>query len=317
MPERQPSGENSSERKHELLETTLKYGYDRFEWVHQTLKGASLPAQMTLVRVEWNNTYSIATYIRDLREIRAEEERGRAANKQRLEMEVQAETIKAAAQAKSRFLASMSHEIRTPMNAIIGMSELMRTDNLDQEQVRYFSNIRKMSYSLLQIINDILDFSKIEADKMNLIPVHYSPFELFYNVCSLMRFTMEGKSLEFHTFIAEDIPPVLYGDETRIRQIMMNLVNNAFKYTQEGYVSLNLWRKKQNGRDFLHICVEDTGVGIKKENYERIFSAFEQVASEKSSMVVGTGTGLGLSITKQLVEMMGGEISVESKYGNG
>jgi signal transduction histidine kinase/DNA-binding NarL/FixJ family response regulator/HPt (histidine-containing phosphotransfer) domain-containing protein len=315
MPECQPDGALSVLKKRKLIGDAIESGYGCFEWEHLTLKGESLPTEITLVRVEWNNAYSIAAYIRDLRAIRAEEERTREANKQRHEMEIRAEAIKAASEAKNHFLASMSHEIRTPMNAIIGMSELMRIDNLDDEQTRYFTDIRKMSYSLLQIINDILDFSKIEADKMDLIPVHYNIFDLFYNICSIMRFTLGDKPMEFHSSIADDIPLVLYGDETRMRQITTNLVNNAVKYTREGYVDLRFRRELKDGRDYLSIRVEDSGIGIKKENFDKIFGAFEQVDNRKNTGIMGTG--LGLSITKQLVEMMGGEITLESEYGKG
>ncbi|MDR0671103.1 MAG: response regulator [Oscillospiraceae bacterium] len=219
--------------------------------------------------------------------------------------------------AKSDFLATMSHEIRTPMNAIIGMSALVHTDNLDEVQQRYFSDIRKMSHFLLQIINDILDFSKIEAGKLDLVPTDFDFFVMYDNLCSLMKFTASEKPVQFRCHLADDVPQVLFGDEVRIRQVVTNILNNALKYTREGHVLLDVRRVpgESDSRDTLSIRVEDTGIGIQPENIPRLFDAFEQFDNVKNRSIVGTG--LGLSITKRLVDMMAGEILISSEYGKG
>ncbi|MDR1956107.1 MAG: HAMP domain-containing protein, partial [Treponema sp.] len=178
-------------------------------------------------------------------------------SKRTAELEVQTKLAEAASQAKSQFLASMSHEIRTPMNAIIGMSDLMRTDNLDNIQTGYFNDIKKMAKALLQIINDILDFSKIEAGKLELIPVHFNILGLYDNVCSMSTFTAMAKELEFRYSFDKHIPEALYGDEVRIRQVITNIVNNAIKYTHEGYVYLKAERVNREGKDCIAFIVED------------------------------------------------------------
>jgi CheY-like chemotaxis protein/nitrogen-specific signal transduction histidine kinase len=220
-----------------------------------------------------------------------------------------------ASKAKSQFLASMSHEIRTPMNAIIGMSDLMRTDNLDVVQQGYFTDIKKMSKALLQIINDILDFSKIEAGKLELVPVHFNLMELYYNICSMGKFTAMTKELEFRHDFDPQIPEVIYGDEIRIRQVITNVVNNAIKYTQKGHIHFKIQRAHLHGADFIAFIVEDTGIGIKPENFSKLFSTFQQFDTSKNRGIVGTG--LGLSITRNLVHMMGGSIDFASEYGVG
>ncbi|MDR2467429.1 MAG: response regulator [Spirochaetaceae bacterium] len=230
--------------------------------------------------------------------------------------EAERDKAERANRAKSNFLASMSHEIRTPMNAIIGMSELIHTDNFDATQKNYFADIRKMTHALLQIINDILDFSKIEVGKMEFVSVHFNLFDLYENICSLAVFTASGKSIVFtHTF-SEKLPAVVYGDEIRIRQIITNVVTNAIKYTQKGSVNLDAkYLCKDDGKEYMVFTVHDTGIGIKKEDISKIFIAFEQVDIEKNRGIMGTG--LGLAITNKFIEMMGGAIAVESEYGCG
>ncbi|MDR1532735.1 MAG: response regulator [Clostridiales bacterium] len=315
-PEFQPDGSNSAERSRAYERAALETGYQQFEWMHRTPSTCKeLPTEVTLVRVPWKDQYCLAAYCRDLREIKEKERQMREADEYARELEIANRAALEASEAKSRFLASVSHEIRTPMNAIIGMSELIPTDNLDKVQKRYFTDIRNMSRSLLGIINDILDLSKIEAGKMDISPVDYDIFELYDNVCSVIRFTTASKSLMFRHTISERIPRVLYGDPVRARQIITNLLSNAIKYTVTGYVELDLGRVTKDGREYLSIRVEDSGIGIKKENFPRLFEAFEQIDRQKNRNV--TGTGLGLPITKMLAQLMGGEISVESEYDKG
>ncbi|MDR1731300.1 MAG: response regulator [Synergistaceae bacterium] len=240
---------------------------------------------------------------------------GRISNSLSLALADQTRQAQTASEAKSKFLASMSHEIRTPMNAIIGMSTLMRTDNLDPTQFRYFQDIRAMAHSLLQIINDILDFSKVEAGKMPLLPVDFDIRALYENICSLTRFTMGEKNLKFTASLDDSIPPILYGDELRIRQVFTNILSNAIKYTQEGSVNFTLNKCERDGKTWLQGIVADTGTGIRQEDQKKLFTAFEQLDVKKNKTIVGTG--LGLALTKNFLNLMGGEIQCVSEYGKG
>lgn len=249
----------------------------------------------------------------DMRDMLLIEQERQDAVEHGLEMEVQARTALAASEAKSDFLASMSHEIRTPMNAILGMSELIRTDNLDKTQAQYLTDIRKTANSLLEIINDILNFSKIEAGKMELLPADYSIYSLYNNMCSLMQFMIADKPLRFEHSIDDNLPRALYGDEVRVRQVITNILNNAVKYTKKGYVKLHIGRVERYGIDCMSIEVADSGIGIKQADIVRLFEAFEQADKKQNRKIVGTG--LGLTIAKRIVDLMGGEIQLESEYG--
>jgi PAS domain S-box-containing protein len=311
----QADGSLSRDRILEELRKTYRDGRREFEWLHRSAAGRSIPSEVILVRVAFRDGYRVVGYTRDLRYIQSLKDKQREADERSRELEVQTRAAQVASETKSRFLASMSHEIRTPMNAIIGMSDLMRTDNLDGEQQAFFRDIKKMSGALLQIINDILDISRIEMGKLDLLPVHFNLPELYDNICSLTRFTAESKDLEFRTSFDPAVPAIIYGDDVRIRQVITNIVNNAVKYTQEGYVDFSVKRTTEKDKPYIAFIVKDSGIGIKREDFPRLFGTFQQLDRAFNRGI--QGTGLGLAITKSLVAMMDGEIRFESEYGAG
>jgi signal transduction histidine kinase/CheY-like chemotaxis protein/HPt (histidine-containing phosphotransfer) domain-containing protein len=218
--------------------------------------------------------------------------------------------------AKSSFLARVSHEIRTPMNSILGMSEIIMRKNVSEEIYEYISTIRQSGTTLLSIINDILDFSRIESGKVEIESKPYSISSLINDVVNVIRIRLMDKPIDFFVSVDRHIPAELVGDEVRIRQILINLLNNAAKYTREGYIFLDIHAETlEAGRIALIVKVQDTGIGIRNEDKERLFSDFTRVDLENNLNV--EGAGLGLSITKNLCTVMGGDISVESEYGTG
>lgn len=214
-------------------------------------------------------------------------------------------------QAKSTFLANMSHEIRTPINAVLGMNEMILRESSEADILEYARNIQSAGNGLLALINDILDISKIESGKMELVLEEYSLFRLLKDCYNMIDVQMKGKKLEFSIENETMIPDILYGDVVRIRQIIFNLLTNAYKYTRKGKVTLRVKHKRINSMEIvLVISVEDTGIGISEENQKRLFDTFERIDEERNHTI--EGTGLGLSITKDLVELMNGEIGVIS-----
>ena len=229
------------------------------------------------------------------------------------EMKNQAEK---ANRAKSDFLANMSHEIRTPMNAIIGMSELIIEESRGRKLYDYACDIKTAALNLLGIINDILDLSKVESGKMELVEDEYFIQGLAQEVTNLVKTVAEKKGLRLKVSLAEDIPCKLYGDAGRIRQVLINIINNSIKFTPKGYVSLEV-SGEYTDTDHVRIClkIEDTGIGMKEEELPHVFESFRQLDMNRNRKI--EGTGLGLAITKQLVELMNGTIRVESEYGKG
>ena len=235
--------------------------------------------------------------------------------------------------AKSDFLAEMSHEIRTPINAVLGMNEMIQRESAwaqedippeeKEESFRkistYADDLEDAGNNLLSIINDILDFSKIEAGKLELVENNYELSILISDVSNMISFRVREKGLEYHLDVDERIPELLYGDKVRVRQIITNLLTNAFKYTNQGSIRLIIRAEEQSFRPggivTLVITVQDTGIGIHKEDIPKLFTKFQRVDLERNSTI--EGTGMGLAITNRLLEMMGGSISVESEYGKG
>ncbi|MBF0395287.1 MAG: response regulator [Desulfobacterales bacterium] len=239
-------------------------------------------------------------------------------DRKKIEMEIRKAKEKAEAfsQAKSEFLTNMSHEIRTPMNAIIGLTHLIMNTELSVKQREYLGKIHASAKTLLGIINDVLDFSKIEAGKLEMETINFNLEDVINNINTIISVKTEEKGLRFFVNIASDVPENLIGDPLRLEQILINLSNNAVKFTANGEILINISQiKKENDLVTLKFSIKDTGIGIKEEQKSKLFNSFTQ-ADGSTTRKYG-GTGLGLAICKKLVNMMGGEIDVESEYGKG
>ncbi|MBO4336971.1 MAG: hypothetical protein J5842_02755 [Lachnospiraceae bacterium] len=224
----------------------------------------------------------------------------------------------AANQAKSSFLSNMSHEIRTPINAVLGMNEMILRECDDKTILAYSDSIRTAGHTLLELVNDILDFSKIEAGKMEIIPAEYALSSMLNDLVNLIQPRADEKLLSLILDFDKDIPGKLFGDEVRIKQIITNILTNAVKYTEKGSVVFTLRYEKDEAEPdyiYLKVSVKDTGIGIKKENMDRLFSEFERIEEDKNRHV--EGTGLGMSITRTLLNMMDSSLDVDSVYGLG
>lgn len=228
----------------------------------------------------------------------------------------QQEELKAMGKSKDAFFASMSHEIRTPINSIVGLNELILRENPSEEIQGYARNIQNSSKMLLSLVNDILDLSQLEIKKMELLEKTYISSNLLQEVVDIIQVRMVEKQLNFRLEIDRNIPSKMIGDEKRIKQILINLLTNAVKYTESGTVTLNcVYDVIDNENVMMKVSVADTGIGIRKEELEFLFDAFQRADTEKNHKI--EGTGLGLSITKHLLDLMGGDISVDSIYTQG
>ncbi len=228
--------------------------------------------------------------------------------------EARSEAI-AANTAKGKFLAHMSHEIRTPINAVLGMDTMILRESKEPHIKEYALDIQNAGHSLLALINDILDFSKIESGKLEIINVEYDLSSLIYDISNMIKAKAEAKSLELDIKVNENLPSKLLGDDVRIRQVLVNLLNNAVKYTNQGKVTLKADGRIDGRKVIFDFVVEDTGIGIKEEDIEKLFREFERIEEKRNRNV--EGTGLGLNITVQLLSLMGSKLNVESEYGKG
>jgi len=230
--------------------------------------------------------------------------------------EAQKKEISDLSNAQNRFFSSMSHEIRTPINTIIGLNEMILREKVSDEVAEDAANIRAASNMLLHLINDILDMSKISSGQMKLTPVSYHPGDMLSEIVGMLWLRAREKGLEFNVELAPDIPSELFGDEVRIKQILINVLNNAIKYTQKGSVVLSIQCNGiEKGVAEIVYSVKDTGMGIRKESIPHLFTAFKRVDEEENRYI--EGTGLGLSIVKELTELMGGRVTVNSVYTQG
>ena len=232
-----------------------------------------------------------------------------------MQLKQSADTAMAAGKAKSQFLAQMSHEIRTPINVVIGMNEMILRECKDSTIIKYASNAYAASEALLSLINDILDFSKIESGKMELVEETYQLDELIKNLVNMTKSRAEQKNLELKVHVNDNIPNELFGDSVRIRQVVVNFLTNAVKYTQVGSIDFSVDFEGSADEINLIFSIKDTGIGIREEDKKKLFKDFERFDSKRNKNI--EGTGLGLAITSKLVKMMKGQIEVESVYGEG
>ncbi len=249
------------------------------------------------------------------------------------ELQEAASEAREANNAKSAFLSHMSHEIRTPINAILGMDEMILRESSEEDILGYADDIRSAGNNLLGIVNDVLDFSKIEAGKMSIIPVEYEIASMLNDLYNAVRMRAENKGLSVKLDIDPTIPALLFGDETRLKQVITNILTNAVKYTETGSVTLIIKKMPEGEGDRealmrscpgeqlpesyvkLSVKVKDTGIGIRPEDMEKLFTEYERVEERRNSRI--EGTGLGLNITRHLLELMGSALTVESTYGEG
>lgn len=257
--------------------------------------------------------YETHIYEKQAKELMAKEEELKKLNSN---LEKANSDLEAANTAKSSFLANMSHEIRTPINAVLGMDEMILREAKDKNILEYATDIDSAGHQLLSLINDILDFSKIESGKMEIHPVEYELFSIINDCYNMVFLRAKRKGLKFIVKNDPNIPAFLYGDEVRVRQIIMNLLTNAIKYTKDGEVTLRFdYEELQDDIINLKVSVKDTGVGISEENQKMLFESFKRIDEKENRNI--EGTGLGLTITKKFVDMMDGSIEVNSALYEG
>jgi PAS domain S-box-containing protein len=290
---------------YELLQILESKNSLTMESIHKTAEGGTFPVEMSVNKVTYDGKNQYFAFVRDI------SDRNRNA-----ELEQKIQIARKSAALKQQFLANMSHEIRTPMTGIMGMTSLLMRSNLTVAQQEYVRNIKISSENLLNIINDVLDLSKIEAGKMELKPNRIHLAEFVNQLKEMYQHAAQSKGVDFKTRIDPLIPKAIIVDENRLKQLANNLLSNAFKFTDEGEISIGFYlQEKRNDHLILSCIVADTGTGISKENQKQIFEKFTQI--DTSLIRPFEGTGLGLAICRELTHLMGGEINVDSELGKG
>jgi signal transduction histidine kinase/CheY-like chemotaxis protein/HPt (histidine-containing phosphotransfer) domain-containing protein len=308
-PEYQNDGRPSREKAFECIQRAFDKGYLRFFWEHQKLNKEIIPCEITLIRVKYRKDFIVVGYARDLREVK--------------KLRDEKENAEQLSRQKNAFLANISHEIRTPMNVILGITEIqLQNENNSRETKEALTNIYNSGYLLLKIINNILDLSKIEAGKLDLEFVNYNVSDLIHDTLNMFVMHYDNKPIHFVIHVDENIPESLYGDDLRIKQILNNLLTNAFKYTDQGEIIFSVLFESRDdsvitndNKITLVFRVQDTGQGMTKDQIEKLFEEYTRFNMEANHAI--EGIGLGMPITKYLVNMMKGEIFVESEPGNG
>jgi PAS domain S-box-containing protein len=301
----QPGGLSAHEHARQAIRAARRHGHATMEWQGRRQDGTVFSAEIALHAMELEGRQVIQAIMRDVSEQRAAEAAKEAAREAALAM----------AHAKSEFVANVSHEIRTPMHGILGMSGLLLKTPLDGRQREYVATLKSSAESLLTIINDILDFSKIGAGKLSIEHVPFSPADLVHGVAALFQARALEKDLDLTLTLPADPPAALLGDPTRIRQILLNLVDNAIKFTHHGQVELVARFEAAPEGVGCQFRVRDSGIGMSEETQSRLFQAFSQ-ADSSTTRSYG-GTGLGLAVSSQLAELMGGQLTVDSAPGAG